>query len=51
MNFQAKPNEIEAKLNNGLVKGHAYTVTGVKKVDLINQPSTNFSYDCRDNFA
>ncbi len=30
--IEAKPNEIEAKLNNGLIKGHAYSVTGVKKV-------------------
>ena len=30
--IEAKPNEIEAKLDNGLVKGHAYSVTGVKKV-------------------
>jgi len=29
--IDAKPNEIEAKCDNGLVKGHAYTVTGVKK--------------------
>ncbi|EDO40193.1 predicted protein [Nematostella vectensis] len=28
----AKANEIEAKLNNGLVKGHAYTVTGCRQV-------------------
>lgn len=30
--IEAKPNEIEAKLDNGLIKGHAYTVTGVQKV-------------------
>ena len=30
--IEAKPNEIEAKLDNGLIKGHAYTVTSVKKV-------------------
>ena len=30
--IEAKPNEIEAKLDNGLIKGHAYSVTGVKKV-------------------
>lgn len=30
--INAKPNEIEAKLENGLIKGHAYTVTGVTKV-------------------
>jgi len=30
--IEAKPNEIEAKLNNGLIKGHAYTITGVRKV-------------------
>ena len=32
--IEAKPNEIEAKLDNGLVKGHAYSVTGVKKVSV-----------------
>ena len=26
--IEAKPNEIEAKLDNGLIKGHAYSVTG-----------------------
>ena len=30
--IEAKPNEIEAKLDNGLIKGHAYTVTGVRKI-------------------
>ena len=30
--IKAKPNEIEAKLNNGLIKGHSYTVTKLKKV-------------------
>ena len=30
--IEAKPNEIEAKLNNGLIKGHAYTITSLKKV-------------------
>lgn len=30
--IEAKPNEIEAKLNNGLIKGHAYTITGISKV-------------------
>lgn len=29
---EAKPNEIEAKLDNGLIKGHAYTITSLKKV-------------------
>lgn len=29
---EAKPNEIEAKLDNGLIKGHAYTITSVNKV-------------------
>lgn len=32
--IEAKPNEIEAKLDNGLIKGHAYSVTAVKKVDV-----------------
>ena len=32
--IEAKPNEIEAKLDNGLIKGHAYSVTAVKKVCL-----------------
>ncbi|CAH1783065.1 unnamed protein product [Owenia fusiformis] len=27
----ADPNELEARMDNGLVKGHAYSVTGVKK--------------------
>jgi len=31
--IEAKPNEIEAKLENGLIKGHAYTVTAVKKAN------------------
>jgi len=30
--IEAKPNEIEAKLDNGLIKGHAYTITAIKKV-------------------
>ena len=30
--IEAKPNEIEAKLDNGLIKGHAYSITSVKKV-------------------
>ena len=30
--IEAKPNEIEAKLNNGLIKGHAYTLTAIQKV-------------------
>ncbi|XP_064628930.1 calpain-B-like [Lineus longissimus] len=30
--IEAKPNEIEAKMDNGLIKGHAYTVTAVRKV-------------------
>lgn len=30
--IEAKPNEIEAKLDNGLIKGHAYTITAVSKV-------------------
>ena len=29
---QAQPNEIEAKLDNGLIKGHAYSVTDVRLV-------------------
>lgn len=31
---QAEPHEIEMKMANGLVKGHAYSVTAVKKVRL-----------------
>ena len=27
--FKAKPNEVEAKLANGLIKGHAYTVSAI----------------------
>lgn len=30
--LQAEPHEIEVRLANGLVKGHAYSVTAVKKV-------------------
>jgi len=30
--IDAKPNEIERKLDNGLVMGHAYSVTSVRKV-------------------
>lgn len=33
--IEAKPNEIEAKLDNGLIKGHAYTITAVSKVNMI----------------
>ncbi|GFO35617.1 calpain-a [Plakobranchus ocellatus] len=32
--IEASPNEIEAKLSNGLIKGHAYSVTAVKLVDI-----------------
>ncbi|XP_053702895.1 calpain-5-like [Synchiropus splendidus] len=32
--IKADPHEIEMKLRNGLVKGHAYSVTAVKKVRL-----------------
>lgn len=34
--IEAKPNEIEAKLDNGLIKGHAYTITAVRKVQSKN---------------
>jgi len=34
--IDAKPNEIEAKLSNGLIKGHAYTVTRVRKINTIS---------------
>ena len=30
--MQANAKEIEAKLNNGLIKGHAYSITDVKEV-------------------
>ncbi|XP_037605136.1 calpain-5-like [Sebastes umbrosus] len=32
--IKAQPHEIEARMANGLVKGHAYSVTAVKKVRL-----------------
>ncbi|KAK5887544.1 hypothetical protein CesoFtcFv8_016140 [Champsocephalus esox] len=32
--ISAQPHEIELKMSNGLVKGHAYSVTAVKKVRL-----------------
>ncbi|XP_066915480.1 calpain-9-like isoform X2 [Clytia hemisphaerica] len=35
--IEAKPNEIEAKLNNGLIKGHAYTITSVQKAHVRGQ--------------
>ena len=35
--IEAKPNEIEAKLNNGLIKGHAYTITYVAKAHVRGQ--------------
>jgi len=35
--IEAKPNEIEAKLNNGLIKGHAYTITSVQKAHVKGQ--------------
>ncbi|XP_071942459.1 calpain-9-like [Antedon mediterranea] len=31
--IDAKPNEIESKLDNGLIKGHAYAITGVSKIN------------------
>lgn len=34
LNYSAKPNEVESKSDNGLVKGHAYSVTGVRKVSV-----------------
>ena len=30
--IEAAPNEVEAKLDNGLIKGHAYTITDIKKL-------------------
>ena len=30
--IDAKGGEVEAKLENGLIKGHAYTITGVRKL-------------------
>ena len=30
--IDANPNEIEAKLDNGLIKGHAYSITALRKV-------------------
>lgn len=35
--IEAKPNEIEAKLDNGLVKGHAYTLTSINSVSVRGQ--------------
>jgi hypothetical protein len=32
---QANPNQLEAELSNGLIMGHAYTVTSVTMVSLI----------------
>jgi len=32
--IDADPNRVEAPLSNGLIKGHAYSVTGVKLVDI-----------------
>ncbi|XP_038074057.1 calpain-B-like isoform X3 [Patiria miniata] len=32
--IDANPNEIEAKLSNGLIKGHAYTITDVRRVPI-----------------
>lgn len=34
LSFQADPHEIEMRMGCGLVKGHAYSVTAVKKVRL-----------------
>ena len=34
--FQAAPGRMEAKLSNGLVIGHAYSVAGVKLVRALN---------------
>ena len=33
--LQARPGVTEAKLDNGLIMGHAYSVTGVRKVKII----------------
>ena len=30
--FQADPNQYEARMPNGLVRGHAYSITGMKVV-------------------
>lgn len=30
--FQAKPGQLEAELSNGLIMGHAYTITDVRLV-------------------
>ena len=35
--FQPDPNEREAKMSNGLVKGHAYAVTAAVRVKLTNE--------------
>ena len=35
--FQPDPNVVEAQLDNGLIRGHAYSVTKVKSID-INTP-------------
>jgi hypothetical protein len=33
--FQADPNQLEAELANGLIMGHAYSVTAVKMVGVV----------------
>ena len=33
--LQAKPGQMEAELSNGLIMGHAYSITGVKLVSII----------------
>ncbi|XP_022086070.1 calpain-B-like isoform X2 [Acanthaster planci] len=38
--IDANPNEIEAKLDNGLIKGHAYTITDVRRVAIPGYGST-----------
>ena len=31
---RTRGDDVEAKLKNGLIKGHAYSVTGIKKVQV-----------------
>ena len=35
--LQASPDQMEARLDNGLIIGHAYSITSVKMVSLIIQ--------------
>ena len=46
--IEAKPKEIEAKLDNGLIKGHAYSVTGMRNMGLKGVSITALLWWCEE---